>query len=631
MDTDYSSSMSRVCSSVDVHTNVRFFFHPTTTTVNFLISAEHYLFADKIGIMQNAAVAAIFDEIADYMEMAGENTFKIRAYRRAAEAVATFVTPIEEAAENNSLQSIEGLGEATSAKVREFLATGQVRALENLREQYPAGLLDLVRVPGLGPKRVAQLYHDKQIASVEALNAALESGALQGVSGFGPKTIENIKSGLRRLAQMKKRLPISAALPLAHEIVTALRTSSATTRVEIAGSLRRGRDTLGDINLQAATTEPSTLLRDFVALPQTLAVEEENATSASIRVRPGITVRLQTSTPDSFGSAWFFATGSPAHLEVAQQLAAKKGYELRPDGLFRNGNRIAGHEEQEIYAALGVPFIVPELRENRGEWNAAQANELPHLVTENDIRGDLHTHSTWSDGSLSIRQMAEACRARGYEYFAVTDHSQALAMANGLNAARLREQAREIAEVQADFSDLKILRGVECDIMRDGSLDLDDEILHELDIVVASVHSAFTLDGAAQTARVIKAVRHPAVDILAHPTGRVLGVRPPYDLDVRAVIEAARDSNTTLEINSSERLDLNDEHAFAARQAGVLLAIDSDAHSQRMLPSVAYGVLTARRAWCQKQDVLDALPIADLMRWLQRGNEIGHVEDEAES
>lgn len=562
--------------------------------------------------MQNAAIAEVFDEIADYMELAGENSFKIRAYRRAAEAVATFPTSIEDAAENDSLQDIEGLGEATAAKVKEYLATGQMRYLEWLREKYPSGLLDLIRVPGLGPKRVAQLYNECHIESMEALNAALENGALEGVKGFGPSTLSNIKRGLERMAQMTKRLPIGDALPLAESIVKALSApdASSETRIEIAGSLRRGCDTVGDINLVAATGDASTLIEKFVALPQTLAVTQQTENSASIKVRPGIEVQLRAGAPAKFGEQWFFATGSKAHLEAAQQWAAAKNLQLDPDANFA--------DEAQLYRALGVPFIAPELREGRGEWEAAGENALPDLIVEKQIRGDLHTHSTWSDGNVSIRQMAEAMRARGYDYFAVTDHSKALAMANGLNAARLREQAKEIAEVQADFPDLKIMRGVECDIMRDGSLDLDDEILHELDIVVASVHSAFNLDEAAMTARVIKAVSHPAVDILAHPTGRVLGVRPPYDLNIPAVIEAARESNTALEINSSERLDLNDEHAFAAREAGVLLCIDSDAHSPRMLPNVKFGVLTARRAWCEAKDILNAKPAMELLRWLRR-------------
>ncbi len=564
----------------------------------------------KIKAMQNAAIATVFDEIADYMELAGENSFKIRAYRRAAEAVATFPEPIEDAAENETLREIEGLGEATAAKVKEYLATGQMRYHQWLREKYPASLLDLIRVPGLGPKRVAQLHKECGIDSVEALNAALESEALQGVKGFGPSTISNIKRGLSRMAQMTKRLPIGDALPLANGLVNALSTSSAASRVEIAGSLRRGCDTVGDINLLAATHDASTLLHDFVELPNALAVSSQDENSASIKVRPGIEVRLRASTPEAFGAAWFFATGNSQHIEAVQKLASQKKIDLHADANFS--------DEAEIYRALGVPFIEPELREDRGEWIAAQNNQLPRLVMENDLRGDLHTHSTWSDGNVTIRQMAAACREKGYEYFAVTDHSKALAMANGLNAARLREQAEEIAAVQSDFPDVKILRGVECDIMRDGTLDLDDEILHELDIVVASVHSAFNLDEAAQTARVIKAISHPAVDILAHPTGRVLGVRPAYDLNIAAVIEAARDMNTALEINSSERLDLKDEHAFVAREAGVLLSIDSDAHSPRMLPNVRFGVLTARRAWCESKDILNAKSTGELLQWLKR-------------
>jgi DNA polymerase (family 10) len=562
--------------------------------------------------MQNAAIAVVFDEIADYMELAGENSFKIRAYRRAAEAVATFPTSIEDAAENDTLREIEGLGEATAAKVKEYLATGQMRYLEFLRDKYPPGLLDLIRVPGLGPKRVSQLYKECGIESVEALNAALESGALQGVKGFGPSTLSNMKRGLERMAQMTKRLPIGDALPLAESLIKALSAAlnAGDARIEIVGSLRRGCDTVGDINIVAATSDASTLLQNFVELPHALVVSEQDEKSASIRVRPGIEVRLRASTLNQFGSALFFSTGSKSHLEAAQQMAAEKNIELNPGSNFT--------DEAEIFQALGAQFIAPELREGKGEWDAAVKNSLPDLILENQIRGDLHTHSTWSDGSVSIRQMAEAMRARGYEYFAVTDHSKALAMANGLNAARLREQAEEIVEVQAEFPDIKILRGVECDIMRDGSLDLDDEILHELDIVVASVHSAFNLDEAAMTARVIKAVSHPAVDILAHPTGRVLGVRPPYDLNIPAVIEAARESNTALEINSSERLDLKDEHAFAACEAGVLLCIDSDAHSPRMLPNVKFGVLTARRAWCEAKDVLNTRSTAELVQWLRR-------------
>jgi DNA polymerase (family 10) len=568
--------------------------------------------------MQNPQVAQVFDEIADCLEIAGDNPFKIRAYRRAAEAVATYNEPIEDAAEAGTLRSIEGLGEATAAKIEEFLATGKVRFLEKLREEYPPELLELLRVPNLGPKRIAQLYKERGISSIESLKAALENNELQGISGFGPKSLQNLKQGLERLAQVSQRLPIGDALRIAQQLQSTLKLCSAASRVEIAGSLRRGCDTVGDINFLAATEQPEAVVACFTELPQVLSVLEHDDQTATVKVRPGVQVRLQCAKPEVFGAALLFATGNSTHLEGVQNRAAAKGLEISAQGLLRAGETQLAAEEQAIFQALEVPYIVPELREGRGEWEAAVENALPELVQTADIRGDLHSHSTWSDGSVSIRQMAQAMRERGYKYFAVTDHSQALAMTNGLNAARLREQAKEIAEVQQEFPDLKILRGIECDILRDGRLDLDDDILHELDIVVASVHSAFNLEESAQTERMVRAISHPAVDILAHPTGRILGGRPGYQVNVGALIEAARETHTAIEINASERLDLNDVNARMARDAGVLLSIDSDAHSTRMLPNIELGVLTARRAWCSRSHILNAMPLEELMAWLQR-------------
>lgn len=568
--------------------------------------------------MQNALVAQMFDEIADCLEIAGENPFKIRAYRRAAEAVATFAEPIEDAAENGLLRDIEGLGEATSAKVQEFLATGKVRFLEKLREEYPPTLLELLRVPNLGPKRIALLFRERGISSIELLKEALESGQLEGVSGFGPKTLDNLKRGLERLAEVSQRLPIGNALRLAGDLQSTLARCPAIQRLEVAGSLRRGADTVGDINLLAQTDDAAAVIAFFTQMSLVLSVGECSATTAAVTVRPGVAVRLFCTPQSTFGAALLFATGSEVHLEGALNRADALEMELSLEGLKHGAKVLSSREESEIYSALQVPYIVPELREGRGEWEAATQNSLPELITLDDLRGDLHSHSTWSDGSVSIRQMALAMRERGYQYFAVTDHSQALAMANGLTAKRLREQAEEIATVQQEFPDIKILRGVECDILRDGRLDLDDEILHELDLVVASVHSAFSMEEVAQTERMIKAIANPAVDILAHPTGRILGGRPGYRVDVSALIEAARESNTALEINASERLDLDDINARRARDNDVLLAIDSDAHSTRMLPNVALGVLTARRAWCSKRHVLNTKPLDELLKWLKR-------------
>ncbi len=576
--------------------------------------------------MQNAAVAQVFEDIADCLEIAGENVFKIRAYRRAAEAVATFPEAIEDALEAGTLDDIEGLGAATIAKTKEFLATGRVAELERLREQYPPGLLELLRVPGLGPKKIAQLYKERGISSIETLQSAIASGELKGLSGFGPKTIDNIAEDIRRVGEMSSQVPLGDALPAAFALVKTLQNAAQTDNrvldssvlkdttsasatpmnVKVAGEIRRGCDTISQIVL-VATDEDGELLQRFTQLPQVKNVVSQDDLSATIQVRPGIEARLEIASRDGFGSALFRATGSQSHIEEAEKLARERGVSL--DDFT---------DETSLYCALGVDYIAPELRENKGEWQAAQDGKLPQLIEIDDIKGDLHAHSTWSDGTASIRQMVMAARARGYQYHAITDHSKALAMANGLDARRLREQAREIADVQAEFPDIKVLRGIECDIMRDGSLDLDDDILGELDWVVASVHSGFKMGEADQTERMIRAISHPFVNLVAHPTGRIVGRRPGYDVNIAELIAAAKEHSTALEINASERLDLRDEHAFMARQASVLLCIDTDAHSTRMLENLHLGILTARRAWCESQDVLNTKTRDELMAWLQR-------------
>ena len=623
-------------------------------------------FCGIISFMQNASVAQVFEDIADCLEIAGENVFKIRAYRRAAEAVATFPGPIEDAAEDGRIEQIEGLGAATVAKTREFLATGTVRELEKLRAQYPSGLLELLRVPGLGPKKVAQLYRERGIESLEALQAAIANGDLKGLAGMGPKTVENIEAGLRRLAAMSSNLPLGDALPAAQLLARTLADLPGVSNVEIAGEARRGCDTVSRLELVAESDDADSVVAAFITLPSVreviqngqgndspmtagapetteakqlsaatssgpdwgesaMEIAGSNSSSASksgasarVRVRPGIEAALHVASPGDFGWALFNATGSSAHLEAAAQFASERGFELRPGGVFRANERVLVASEEELYRLLEVPFIAPELRENAGEWQAARNGTLPSLVRVSDIKGDLHAHSTWSDGVATIRQMAQAAQARGYEYHVVSDHSKALAMTNGLDATRLREQAREISEVQTDFPDLKILRGIECDILRDGTLDLDDDILHELDLVIASVHSAFKLDEASQTERMMRAISHPAVDIIAHPTGRIVGGRPGYDVDVQALIEAARKHDTALEINASERLDLRDTHACMAREAGVLLCVNTDAHSTRMLDNIGLGITTARRAWCEAANVLNTKTAGELMQWLAR-------------
>ena len=566
--------------------------------------------------MQNAAVAQVFEDIADCLEIAGENVFKIRAYRRAAEAVATFPEAIEDANEAGTLDEIEGLGAATIAKTKEFLATGRVAELERLREQYPAGLLELLRVPGLGPKKIAQLYKERGISSIETLQSAIAGGELKGLAGFGPKTIDNIAEGIRRVGEMSSQVPLGDALPAAFGLAKTLQNASQNAgqtdnrvldiEVEVAGEIRRGCDTISQIVLVATNEDPE-LLQRFMQLPQVKNVVSQDDNTATIQVRPGIEARLEIAPREKFGSLLFRATGSDSHVQYAELRARE--LDISPENFA---------DETSLYRALGVDYIAPELRDNRGEWQAAQNGQLPQLIEIGDIKGDLHAHSTWSDGTASIRQMVIAARERGYQYHAITDHSKALAMANGLDARRLREQAREIADVQAEFPDIKILRGIECDIMRDGTMDLDDDILSELDWVVASVHSGFKMSEADQTERMIRAISHPFVNLVAHPTGRIVGRRPGYDVNIAELIAAAKEHKTALEINASERLDLRDEHAFMARQSGVLLCIDTDAHSTRMLENLHLGILTARRAWCESKDVLNTKTRDELMAWLHR-------------
>ena len=560
--------------------------------------------------MENARVVALFDEIAALMEVAGENPFKIRAYKRAAEAVAAYSDPIEDVDEKG-LRELEGIGEATSAKIREYVATGQMRYLERLREEYPPGLIEVLRVPGLGPKRVGQLYRERGISSVAALKQAIAGGTLKDVSGFGPKALKNIEQGIERLEQTTTELPLGDALVLAVSLRDLLLQSPALERVEIVGDLRRGCETVPSIELLARCDNFRSVLDVFTTLPVVLDIVERTMSYARVTVRGGFETLLRCSGPADFGAALISMTGSPAHLEQAENRALELGLAW---GLLL----AESSDEDGIYQSLQVPVIAPELREGRGEWQAALENALPQLLEVADIRGDLHAHSTWSDGVATIAQMAAAMSARGYQYFAVTDHSKALAMTNGLTAARLREQAKEIEAARAQFPDLLILRGVECDIMRDGSLDLDDEILHELDFVIGSVHSGFNLPRDEQTARMVRAISHPAVDLIAHPTGRILGGRPGYDVDVVALIEAAREHDTALEINASQRLDLSSENARLARDAGVLLAIDTDAHSTRMLGNIELGVITARRAWCETKNVLNCKSAEELKAWLQR-------------
>jgi len=562
--------------------------------------------------MQNAALARQFDQIAAYLELDGDSVFKVRAYREAAAAIADFPAPIE----NADLSAIEGLGPATIAKSREWFKSGKIRVLEELKRKYPPGLLEMLRVPGIGPKKVQLLWTEKGIDSLEKFSAALENGDLNGLAGFGPKTLDNLAIALRRVSELSSRTPLPEATALATKILAHLAEKLPDVRVEIAGSLRRGCDTVEAL-IFVASAEDAAILDAFASYAG-FKDSARRSDRIGAQTFEGFDCHLNVVPPEKFSSTLFRYTGSNAHVEVVTDTLPKAMIVSGGEPRWVSPPPPPFPTERELYAHFGAQYIPPELREGRDEWTLARENRLPNLLQMSDIQGDLHTHSTWSDGAATIRQMAEAMSARGYAYFAVCDHSKALAMTGGLDAFRVREQAHEIALVQADFPNLKIFRGIECDILRDGTMDLDDEVLSELDFVVGSVHSAFNLPLQEQTDRIIRAIHNPHVDLIGHPTGRVLGVRPPYDVDVPALIEAAKVSGCCLEINASERLDLKDEHARLAREAGVLLCINTDAHGPRMIPNMALGVATARRAGCEARDVLNTRSLEELLLWMQK-------------
>lgn len=556
--------------------------------------------------MLNAAITSLFHELATYMQIAGENQFKIRAYKNAAEAVQNLDASVEILALNGQLENIEGLGESSINKINEFLSTGKMQDLEKWRETYPAGLLDLLHLPGLGAKRIGLLYETQGIDSIDALRAAMETDQLKHLPGFGAKNVIAMRRVMDHWDELR-RIPLERAQQIGDQFLEILRKCNAVEKIELVGSLRRGKDTVGDVDLLAQSEDAESVQKYFCSLPGILQIVEQAENVTTIRIPPGINISLEICDSANWGTRYFYGTGSKKHVRQATERAA----ELNADISSQN-------EEQNIYTLLHVPYILPPLREGGGEWEAAAQDNLPQLIGQQQLRGDLHSHSEWSDGKNTIKQMARACRARGYEYFAVTDHSKALAVTNGLDAFRLRKQAEEIAGLQSDFPDLRILHGVECDIMEDGSLDLEDDVLYELDIVIISVHSGFHLNKNQQTDRIIRALQHPAVHMMAHPTGRILGRRPSYEMDIDAVITAASELGKALEINSSERLDLNDANAFMARLEKVLLSINSDAHSIQMLDNVQYGISMAQRAWCEKNDILNAKPLDDLLAWLHR-------------
>lgn len=566
--------------------------------------------------VQNAEIAAMFDQAADLLEIKGENPFRVRAYRRAARTVEGLPQSVRGMlAAGADLSELPGIGKDLAGKIADIVETGHFELLDSLKKKLPGQLGEIAGLPGLGPKRVKLLYDKLKVRTLGDLRRAVKAGRLHDMRGLGAAIEKKLAGALERPAA-EKRFKLAVAEAEAEALVAYLSNGA---RAVAAGSYRRRRDTVGDLDL-VVTAKDAAAVGDKLARYENVAdVLAHGPTRTTVVLRSGLQVDVRAVPEESYGAALLYFTGSKAHNIALRGLANARGWKLNEYGLFAGKRRIAGATEEEVYKKLGLAFIPPELREDRGEVALAKASRLPRLVSLSDIRGDLHVHSDWTDGTAKIAAMAAAAQDMGYEYMALTDHSRRVAMAHGLDPARLSRQIREIDRLNRKLRGFTVLKGIEVDILKDGRLDLPDSSLEPLDLVVASVHSYFGLPRQAQTDRIVRAMENRHVSIIGHPTGRLIGERESYDVDMDRIISAARELGCFLEINAEpERLDLNDIHAHAAKTMGVKLAISTDAHSVNAFHSMRFGIDQARRGWLTAKDVLNTRSLAELRKLLKR-------------
>jgi len=570
--------------------------------------------------LKNLELSQIFEQIAKILKIKEENPFKIRAYEKITLVLENLPIDIETIYQQGGLNNIPGVGTGIAKKIEEFLTTGQLEYYEKLKTTIPAGVVELLDISEVGPKTAKLLYEQLEIDNIDKLEKAVREHQIKDLPGMGEKSETNILRGIELYKRRKERFLLGRALPLAEEMVESLSQLKETNKISFAGSLRRKKETIGDIDILVTSQNPEKIMRTFISLPQVREILAEGPTKSSIITKDDLHIDVRVVEPISFGAALQYFTGSKAHNIKLRELALKRGLKINEYGVFEveSGNRIAGEKEEEVYQALNLPFIPPELREDRGEIEAAQENKLPQLVEYSQIKGDLHLHTKWSDGAHTIRQMAEAAQKRGYKYIAITDHSQSLKFAGGLIEERLREQVEEIQKLNQELKDFTILSGIEVDIKSDGSLDFSDEILSKLDVVIAAIHSGFKQESKIITERIIKALQNRFVNIIAHPTGRLIGYRESYQVDINEMMEVAAKTGTILEINAyPERLDLNDIYCRMAKEKGVQLAIETDAHSIEGLTFMDLGVAVARRGWLEEKEVINTLPLDKLLKRLK--------------
>jgi DNA polymerase (family X) len=573
--------------------------------------------------MKNFALSQIFRDITKILEIKNENRFRIRAYDRAAQNMESLSEDIEKLAEEGRLLEIPGIGKDLEARIKEFLATGKIQSYEELKKSIPAGLLEILNVPSVGPKTAGLLFRERKIKSIEELEKAAGSGRLIGLPGIQQKTVDNILKGIALVKKGKERMNLGLAKSVAHEFTTTLKKLPEVKKISTAGSLRRMKETVRDIDILMISTHPKKIMDFLVHMPQVKDVLAHGETKSSILTKDGVQVDVRVVEAKSYGAALLYFTGSKNFNIKLRQMALKKQLKINEYGIFSTKGAkevyVAGKTEEEMFKALGLDYVEPELREDNGEIDLARKHQLPSLIELKDIKGDLHCHSKWSDGGNSILEMARAAQKKGYQYIAITDHSQGLKVANGLSIADLKKKRQEIEKLNQALKGFHILYGTEVDIDASGGLDYPDKVLAEFDLVVAAIHAGFKQSKEQLTRRIIRACKNKHVDIIAHPTGVLWGQREAYDLDFDEVFKAAGDTGTFMEINSFfNRLDLNDIHCHRAKELGVKVAINTDSHSVEQLEMMELGVAVARRGWLAKGDVVNTQSWEGLLKSIKR-------------